>query len=211
MKKDKAIILLIILGLSLLGLLIFNLQFVNVAQPPGIMTLTFVDVGYDYRVREITPDADPVVYLSEGQLTFPEGTEISISVSESINYEVIGYLINGNKTMKDILFRRTVNGNATIEAIMAETRYKKAIDKFRANNLTVVRIESLYRCGGFSHSLTEFRISSLDGFIDACKGKGIETPYHLRGRLFSQGWRWDKWDYFLFIEGDNLQYFKQDI
>jgi len=176
------------------------------------VTLSFTDVGYEYNILHWENEKRYIFF--EGNLTFKEGARISIKIMENENYICGGYIFNNETIGKRKLY---FNDETTwtkdfykIQAIIVESTLKRIYDILRYNNFTIIRIDDIYRASGFSHSLTKIKMP-LEALMELSSSKDTNFLFHYRGRVGMQGWRWDKWDYFFFMEGEIFYYHRAGI
>lgn len=210
-----ACILFVIVMTGLLISIFPNRDFDSPPKPPvsKFVTLSFVDVGYEYNILNWEKEERYIFF--EGDITFKKGTRVSIRIMENEDYTCAGYIFNNETTVekRKVFFNDETNWTKDfykIQAIIVESTLKRIYDGLRDSNFTILRVSDVYRVSGFSHSLTKIEMP-LESLMDFCSKRDIDFVFHYRGRVGAQGWRWDKWDYFFFIEGDIFYYHRAGI
>lgn len=211
MKNYHKVVIAIILLSSLLAIAIGCIYYKMEQEKleKRYVTLIFKNVGYEYRIENWGTHSKD--YLNEGNYTVKEGTTLEILIEGNDFYEASAFIVNNNTISKDRLWYESVNENLTIEAIITKTLLRKAFDLFEAHNISVIKIDDLRRSSGFSHSLTEWKMDSLEDFVNFCYENDIPAIFWKRGREFGRGLLRSKQDYFLYIEDNNVYYWRQDI
>jgi len=200
------LIIILLFGATITALLVITNRVSNSLEKQMI-TLTFIDVGFPYSIRNRQLDIQET--LSSGNLIFEKGTELTIELLGNDFFRGYGFLINNEKVNK--IYKEAFNDPSVIQAIIDKTPYLLALEKIEASNIKVLNVDDLWRSQRLSHSLTYVQVSSLPEILELVKEKNLGYILHFRGRFSGHGWVWEYWDYFFFLENEIVYWFKQDI
>ncbi len=172
-----------------------------------IYTASFEDGPFDWRVRV---DYE-WIRLANGSFEFKGGEMYEVDAIGDRLRTSRGFLVRADDGSEEIYpnpIRVEAKRNLTFSQVPVKTIYGAALDELAENNMSVLEV------GKLKGRLALTRISlGLDELIQVANDKGIETVFHYKGAAegIESGWRWEKFDWFYFLDGKTVYYARLDI
>jgi len=210
-KETAAIILLIILAITVTSVVIYKVKLDE--KPQTYVNLNLVNVGFEYYVYGECVGGSHQ-HLVEGTLSIVNGSTVYISMGEDktgIYLRATAFEVNGQTIDEEQEVKLVASSDLTVKAIVADSPLKQNINLLASRNITVIEGYRPSRGSGFSHTLTYLKIDQLADFASLCNSKDVGVVIHFRG-LLQTGWIWDpSYDYFYFMENENVYYVQTNI
>jgi len=212
MKREPAsIILLIIFTIIVTSAVIYKVKLDE--KPQTYVNLNLVNVGFKYYVYGECVGGSHQ-HLVEGTLSIVNGSTVYISMGEDktgIYLRTTAFEVNGQTIDEEQEIELVANDDLTVKAIVSDSPLKQNLNLLASRNITVIEGHSPSRRSGFSHTLTYLKIDQLADFARLCTSKDVGVVIHFRG-LLQTGWVWDPdYDYFYFMENEDVYYVRTNI
>jgi hypothetical protein len=182
-------------------------------RPPTYVSLHLVNVGFEYHVHGDSLNGS-YQDLIEGNLALVNGSTAYISMGEDktgIYLRATAFEVNGQTIDRQQEIKVTADRELTVKAIISNSPLKENINQLEMQGITPIEGHAPDRRRGFSHTLTYLKIDDPDDFAKLCNDKNIKTVIHFRG-LIHTGWIWDPdYDFFYFIENEDIYYLQTNI